>query len=217
VQPVLRGFSAGNGYKQYDIPYHPGALKYFKEHNIQAKAAGVSEAAPAAAARSRAPRRSAPTSCRDCCSPASSAGFLTFRGASSASRSIPSSCSRFSLGLGLALSFVARHRSEPERSPHWLEWLGAALSLGICLYITVRYEPLSYELAMLPMEGIVGSAFLVLMVLIATARTAGAVLAASSSSSPPGCSSAPTCGRLPHAARLPAAACSSTSASTSTA
>ena len=81
-----------------------------------------------------------------------------------------------SLGLGLALSFVARHRSEPERSPHWLEWLGAALSLGICLYITVRYEPLSYELAMLPMEGIVGSAFLVLMVLIATARTAGAVL-----------------------------------------
>jgi len=30
-------FSAGNGYKQYDIPYHPGALKYFKEHNIQAK------------------------------------------------------------------------------------------------------------------------------------------------------------------------------------
>jgi len=37
VQPVLRGFSAANGYKQYDIPYHPGALKYFKEHNIQAK------------------------------------------------------------------------------------------------------------------------------------------------------------------------------------
>ena len=37
VQPVLRAFSAGNGYKQYDIPYHPGALKYFKEHNIQAK------------------------------------------------------------------------------------------------------------------------------------------------------------------------------------
>jgi uncharacterized protein len=37
VQPVLRAFSAGNGYKQYDIPYHPGALKYYKEHNIQAK------------------------------------------------------------------------------------------------------------------------------------------------------------------------------------
>ena len=37
VQPVLRAFSATNGYKKYDIPYHPGALKYYKEHNIQAK------------------------------------------------------------------------------------------------------------------------------------------------------------------------------------
>jgi TRAP transporter 4TM/12TM fusion protein len=76
------------------------------------------------------------------------------------------------LGLGLAMSFVARR----DRPPHWLEWLGAAVSLGICAYITIRYEPLSYELAMLPTEGIVGSAILILMVLIATARTAGAVL-----------------------------------------
>ena len=37
VQPVLRAFSAANGYKKYDMPYHPGALKYYKEHNIQAK------------------------------------------------------------------------------------------------------------------------------------------------------------------------------------
>lgn len=35
VQPVLRGFSAEAAYKQYDVPYHPGALKYFKDHNIQ--------------------------------------------------------------------------------------------------------------------------------------------------------------------------------------
>src|SRR5204863_3420379 len=73
---------------------------------------------------------------------------------------------------GLALSFVASR----DRGPRWLEWLGAAASLGICAYITIRYEPLSYELAMLPTEGIVGSALLILMVLIATARTAGAVL-----------------------------------------
>ena len=39
VQPALREFSAAGLYKSYDIPYHPGALKYFKEHNIQAKAA----------------------------------------------------------------------------------------------------------------------------------------------------------------------------------
>ena len=37
VQPVLRAFTAANGYKKYDIPYHPGALKYYKEHDIQAK------------------------------------------------------------------------------------------------------------------------------------------------------------------------------------
>jgi TRAP transporter 4TM/12TM fusion protein len=76
------------------------------------------------------------------------------------------------LGLGLALSFVARR----EREPHWLEWAAAAASLGICAYITIRYEPLSYELAMLPTEGVIGSALLILMVLIATWRSAGATL-----------------------------------------
>ena len=38
IQPALREFSAASLYKAYDIPYHPGALKYFKDHNIQAKA-----------------------------------------------------------------------------------------------------------------------------------------------------------------------------------
>lgn len=38
VQPALREFSAASLYKSYDIPYHPGALKYFKEHKIEAKA-----------------------------------------------------------------------------------------------------------------------------------------------------------------------------------
>jgi TRAP transporter 4TM/12TM fusion protein len=60
----------------------------------------------------------------------------------------------------------------------WFDWLAAALSLLICLYITVRYEPLTYEIAMLPLEGIIGSAILVLLVLEATRRTAGATLVA---------------------------------------
>jgi TRAP transporter TAXI family solute receptor len=34
VQPALREFSAASLYKDYPIPYHPGALKYFKDHNI---------------------------------------------------------------------------------------------------------------------------------------------------------------------------------------
>jgi TRAP transporter TAXI family solute receptor len=38
VQPALRDFSAADLYKQYDIPYHSGALKYFKEKGLQAKA-----------------------------------------------------------------------------------------------------------------------------------------------------------------------------------
>jgi TRAP transporter TAXI family solute receptor len=37
VQPVLREFSASAGYKKYDVPYHPGALKYFQERNLQPK------------------------------------------------------------------------------------------------------------------------------------------------------------------------------------
>ena len=37
VQPVLREFSAENGFKKYGVPYHPGALKYFKERNLTAK------------------------------------------------------------------------------------------------------------------------------------------------------------------------------------
>jgi hypothetical protein len=38
VQPALREFSAAGLYKKYDIPYHPGALKYFADHKIEAKA-----------------------------------------------------------------------------------------------------------------------------------------------------------------------------------
>lgn len=36
VQPVLREFSPAFGYRQYDIPYHPAAIKFYKERNIQA-------------------------------------------------------------------------------------------------------------------------------------------------------------------------------------
>ena len=38
VQPVLREFSPAFAYKQYGVPYHPGAIKYFKEHNVTASA-----------------------------------------------------------------------------------------------------------------------------------------------------------------------------------
>jgi TRAP transporter TAXI family solute receptor len=38
VAPNLREFAAANLHKQYPFPFHPGALKYFKDKNIPAKA-----------------------------------------------------------------------------------------------------------------------------------------------------------------------------------
>lgn len=38
VAPNLREFAAANLNKQYPFPFHPGALKYFKDKNIAAKA-----------------------------------------------------------------------------------------------------------------------------------------------------------------------------------
>jgi uncharacterized protein len=38
VQPALRDFSAAGLHKTYDIPYHDGALKYFKDHKLEALA-----------------------------------------------------------------------------------------------------------------------------------------------------------------------------------
>jgi TRAP transporter 4TM/12TM fusion protein len=76
------------------------------------------------------------------------------------------------LGLGLALSFISGRNGRP----HWIEWLAAALSLAICGYIAVRYEPLTTELAMLPTDGVIGSAILILLVLEATRRGIGGVL-----------------------------------------
>jgi len=39
VQPALREFSAAGLFKSYDIAYHPGALKYFKDKGLEPKAA----------------------------------------------------------------------------------------------------------------------------------------------------------------------------------
>jgi TRAP transporter 4TM/12TM fusion protein len=78
----------------------------------------------------------------------------------------------------LALTLIWTAIGSRAWAMRWFDWTAAALSLAICLYITVRYEPLTYEIAMLPLEGIIGSAILVLLVLEATRRTAGATLVA---------------------------------------
>jgi TRAP transporter TAXI family solute receptor len=38
VQPVLREFTPAFAYKQYDVPYHPAAVKYFNDNNIKPQA-----------------------------------------------------------------------------------------------------------------------------------------------------------------------------------
>jgi TRAP transporter TAXI family solute receptor len=38
VQPALRDFAAAELYKAFDVPYHPGALRYFQEKGLQPKA-----------------------------------------------------------------------------------------------------------------------------------------------------------------------------------
>ena len=77
------------------------------------------------------------------------------------------------LGLALALAFV-----NASFKPAVIGWIGAALAIGICGYIAVRYETLTLSIAMLPTEGVIGSAILVLLVLEATRRSAGGVLVA---------------------------------------
>jgi TRAP transporter 4TM/12TM fusion protein len=78
----------------------------------------------------------------------------------------------------LALTLVWTFVGGRAWAMRWFDWLAAVLSLAICLYITARYEPLTYEIALLPLEGIIGSAILVLLVLEATRRTAGTTLVA---------------------------------------
>lgn len=53
------------------------------------------------------------------------------------------------------------------------DWISVVASLIICTYIAIRYEPLTYEIAMLPVEGIVGSAILIFLVLDGSRRTSG--------------------------------------------
>ena len=73
------------------------------------------------------------------------------------------------LAAALAWTFLA---SRPAFARAF-DWASAAAALVLCGYIFVRYEPLTYELAMLPLEGIVGSAILVFLVLEGSRRTSG--------------------------------------------
>ncbi len=77
------------------------------------------------------------------------------------------------LWAGLALAIAWTLLASRAAFARWFDFASAAVSLVLCGYIFVRYEPLTYELAMLPVEGIVGSAMLLFLVLEASRRTSG--------------------------------------------
>jgi TRAP transporter 4TM/12TM fusion protein len=74
-----------------------------------------------------------------------------------------------SLGLTLALAFIA----ETGRKRHWSDWIAVATSIILCGYIAARYEALTLESADLPLDGLIVSAILVLLVLEGSRRTSG--------------------------------------------
>ncbi len=77
------------------------------------------------------------------------------------------------LWAGLALALAWTLLASRPAFARAFDFASAAVSLLLCGYIFVRYEPLTYELAMLPVDGIVGSAILMFLVLEASRRTSG--------------------------------------------
>ncbi len=88
---------------------------------------------------------------------------------------------RFDVAIGNPLPFVAAlcvllawtFLGARAGTAYIFDWISVVASLVICAYIAVRYEPLTYEIAMLPVEGIVGSAILIFLVLDGSRRTSG--------------------------------------------
>ena len=77
------------------------------------------------------------------------------------------------LWIGLAAAVAYALLARRPMFARGFDYANAIASLLLCGYIFVRYEPLTYELAMLPTEGIVGSAILVFLVLEGSRRTSG--------------------------------------------
>ena len=77
------------------------------------------------------------------------------------------------LWAGLLMAVVWTLLASRVRFARWFDWVSAAVSLILCGYIAVRYEALTYDFALLPIEGIVSSAILIFLVLEASRRISG--------------------------------------------
>lgn len=74
---------------------------------------------------------------------------------------------------GLALTVVWTFIGWRPWAARWFDWASAAASLAICAYVAIRYHDLTTELAELPVEGIIGCAFLTFLVLEGSRRVSG--------------------------------------------
>jgi TRAP transporter 4TM/12TM fusion protein len=79
------------------------------------------------------------------------------------------------LGLGLTGAFIVvkAHPTAPQSYVPWYDWICAACSLGIGLYITILYPSISYTLSSLAWDRLVPAALAIVLVLEATRRIAG--------------------------------------------
>ena len=73
------------------------------------------------------------------------------------------------LGLCLVWTLVGSR----AWAARWCDWGAAVVSLLICAWIAVFYENLTVEMPLMPLEGIIGSAMLILLVLEASRRISG--------------------------------------------
>jgi TRAP transporter 4TM/12TM fusion protein len=73
------------------------------------------------------------------------------------------------LGLTLALAFIA----DTSRKRHWSDWVAVVLSVVLCGYIAARYATLTDEAALIPLNGLIVSAVLIVLIMEASRRTNG--------------------------------------------
>jgi TRAP-type uncharacterized transport system fused permease subunit len=74
---------------------------------------------------------------------------------------------------GLVAALIWTFASGLARTSRYFDIVAVIISLVICAYIAIRYETLTYELAHLPTDGVIGSAILVYLVLDGSRRTSG--------------------------------------------
>jgi TRAP transporter 4TM/12TM fusion protein len=77
------------------------------------------------------------------------------------------------LVIGFAATLIWTFLAGRAFAARWFDWIGALASLAICAYVAMRYEALTVEIALLPIDGIIGSAILIFLVLDASRRTSG--------------------------------------------